>query len=771
MTTKTPGQYSPEEMDRYFNDPEFRQQRLRNTPGPNGGKRRLRIALLAGIPLLALIIAYAVYLVNGLPSLEKIENPKPELATLVFSTDGEILDQFFIKNRSQVTLKEIPRTAVEGLLATEDKDFYSHWGVDAVRFVKAMVKNVLSLFHRREGASTITQQLSRSLYLGHEDTNLLETVSRKLREFVTAIQIERTFTKDEILEAYFNVVYFGKGSYGIASAAQQYFGKPVGDLSLTESAMLIGLVKGPAYYDPSSHPDRALARRNIVLSQMEKYGYLTPQQGEAARREPIQLRPADEFSRNGIAPHFVEYIRQKLTDKAEKYGFDIYRDGISVYTTIDSRMQRHANRAVEEHLGIYQQMFDKEWNWAREREALGFVLDQAVRTSPEYRKVSAQRDRDSVSSALRNSQVWVDSMLQVAKRIEVGFVVLDPKSGGILALVGGSNFKNFKYGINHITQIRRQVGSAFKPFVYTVAIDNGYAPTFELMNQPVTIMMPDGKSWRPSNSDGTFGGKATIRYAIQMSINLVAVRAIETIAPVNQVIDYAKRMGITATLPPYTSLALGAGEVEPLEMAAAFGVFSNHGVYVEPNAILRIEDKDGNVIEENMPSQREVISEETAFIMTSMLEGVVDGGTGSHVRDFFQLPAAGKTGTTSEFADAWFVGFTPQLSAAVWVGFDNKIVRFKTWDGQGGRAAAPIWGRFMKYTYEDPAIGMPLEYFTKPDGVLQETICTETKKLATEFCPKTATEYFTSKTLPGRCDKHTTSKWKEGEEGLGNISF
>jgi penicillin-binding protein 1A len=360
----------------------------------------------------------------------------------------------------------------------------------------------------------------------------------------------------------------------------------------------------------------------------------------------------------------------------------------------------------------------------------------------------------------------------VAKQIEVGFVVLDPKTGGILAMVGGANFKSFKYGLNHVTQIRRQVGSSFKPFVYTVAIDNGYPPTFELLTQPVTIMMPDGKSWRPSNSDGTFGGKSTIREAIRMSINLVAVRAVEQkVAPINQVIEYAKRMGITAVLPPYESLALGAADIQPLEMASAFGVFANHGVFVEPNAIVRIEDKDGNVIEENLPAQREVIGEETAFIMTSMLEGVVDGGTGSRVRDFFAFPAAGKTGTTSEFADAWFVGFTPQLAASVWVGFDNKTVHFKTWDGQGGRAAAPIFGRFMKYTYEDPSIGLPLEYFVKPDGVLRETICTETKKLATEYCPRTMTEYFTSKTLPGRCDKHTSSKWNEGEEGLGNVSF
>jgi penicillin-binding protein 1A len=434
-------------------------------------------------------------------------------------------------------------------------------------------------------------------------------------------------------------------------------------------------------------------------------------------------------------------------------------------------MQRYANRAVEEHLAQYQAMFDKMWDWRRERDVLTRVIDQSIKTSPEYRKALSARQRDSIYYALRNNSAWVDSMEAVAQRIEVGFVAIDHRTGGILAMVGGSNFKNFKYGLNHVTQIKRQVGSAFKPFVYTVAIDNGFPPTYELLNQPVTILMADGKRWTPSNSDGQFGGKATIREAIKKSINLVAVRAIEEIAPVNLVIEYAKRMGITSALPPYASLALGAGEVSPLEMTAAFGVFANRGVYVEPISILKIEDKDGNIIEENTPMQREVLSEETSFIMTSLLEGVVNGGTGGHVRDYFQLPAAGKTGTTTEFADAWFVGYTPQISAGVWVGFDNKSVHFTTWDGQGGRAAAPIWGRFMKYVYDDPNIAMPLEYFEKPASVFRDTICVDTKKLATPFCPNTTTEYFTEKTRPGKCDKHTSAKWKEGEEGQGTISF
>jgi penicillin-binding protein 1A len=770
MAKKRTGPLSPEDMNRYFDDPEFRRQHgsKGSTPPP---RRWLRGLLIFGLPTLIIMGAYTWYLFSGLPGLEKIENPRPELSTRVFSSDGEILDQFFIKNRSQMALKDIPITVQNALIATEDKDFYSHWGVDAVRFVKAMIKNAFTLFRHPEGASTITQQLARNLYLGKDDKNAFDTVTRKIREFITSVQLERNFTKEEILEFYLNVVYFGRGSYGIASAAQEYFGKNVQDLTLPETALLIAVVKGPAFYDPTRHPERALGRRNVVLSQMVKYDYITEEVAAQAKAEPIQLKATDDFSRTGIATHFVEYIRQQLRDKAEKYGFDIYRDGISVYTTLDSRMQRHANRAVEEHLAGYQALFDKQWSWAHEREALSFVIDQSIRTSGMYRNAPGPRERDSVYQALKADRPWLDSMMHVAQQIEVGFVAIDPTSGGILAMVGGTNFKQFKYGLNHVTQIRRQVGSAFKPFVYTVAIDNGYPPTFELLNQPVTVLLADGKRWTPSNSDNTFSAKSTIREAIRMSINLVAVRAVQSIAPIPKVIDYAKRMGITSPLPPYESLALGAGEISPLEMASAFGVFANRGVYVEPTSILRIEDKDGNIIEENFPMQREVLSEETAFLMTSMLEGVVNGGTGSHVRDFFQLPAAGKTGTTNEFADAWFIGFTPQISASAWVGFDNKSVRFKTWDGQGGRAAAPIWGRFMKYVYEDPEIAMPLQYFEKPAGVLQETICTETKKLATQYCPATATEYFTAKMLPGRCDKHTTSKWKEGEEGQGGISF
>ncbi|HXX62493.1 MAG TPA: PBP1A family penicillin-binding protein [Bacteroidota bacterium] len=766
----TEQKYSPEQMDRYFSDPQYRKMNRRKNLWT---RFSVKTRIWAGAGLLAFIIGliYWNYLVSGLPSLERIENPKPELATKVLSIDGEVLDQFFIKNRTRLQLSDIPKTVVDALIATEDKDFYNHWGVDLVRFSKAMIKNIFSL-RLKEGASTITQQLARNLYLGHSDRNVFDTATRKIREFMTSVQLEQTFTKDEILEFYLNVVYFGKGAYGIAAASQVYFGKPPAELTLGETATLIAVLKGPGYYDPSGrHPERALNRRNTVISQMLKYNYITPQQAETARAEPIVLKTTDEVAAAGIAPHFVEYVRKQLAQKAEKYGFDIYRDGIAVYTTLDSRMQRYANRAVSEHLQIYQKLFDKEWSWAGEPEALGRVIDQSIKSSPQYLRAMTAVARDSVYAALHSDRAWADSMEHLAQSIETGFIAIDAKSGGILAMVGGANYKSFKYGLNHVTQIRRQVGSAFKPFVYTVAIDNGYAPCYELLNQPVTIMMADGKRWTPSNSDGQFGGKSTIREAIKHSINLVAVRAIMQIAPVAQVINYAKRMGVVSPLPPYESLALGAGDVSPLEMAGAFAVFANHGVYVEPYSILRIEDKDGNVIEENTPMRREVFSDQTAFIMTSMLEGVVNGGTGGHVRDFFQMPAAGKTGTTTEFADAWFVGYTPQIAAAVWVGFDNRSVHFRTWDGQGGRAAAPIWGRFMKYTYDDPSIAMPLEYFERPAKVYADTICVETKKLATPYCPEKMVEYFTDQTRPGKCDKHTTSKWREGDQGTGTISF
>ncbi|MBI5475240.1 MAG: PBP1A family penicillin-binding protein [Ignavibacteriales bacterium] len=724
-------------------------------------KRTVIIGLIAAV---ILSVLYGIYLFSGLPSLEQLENPKPEFATKVYSIDGEIIDQYYIKNRTSVTLDQLPPHLVDALIATEDKNFYGHWGVDLPRFMRAMVKNIFTL-RLREGASTITQQLARNLYeLKGFNENVFSKMTRKIREFITAVQIERNYTKKEILEMYLSITFFGRSAYGISSAAQIYFGKTPKELTTSESALLIALLKGPGAYDPFRHFEKAINRRNTVLSQMVKYDYLTEQEAESAKNEKLEFIPLDEQLQAGIAPHFVEMVRQQLIQRAEKYGFDIYRDGLSVYTTLDSRMQRYANRAIEEHLNEYQPAFSKSWNWKNHRDELKQVVSLAIRTSDQYRDALSDKQRDSMAKAFKKNQHYIDSVKEIASRIEVGFTAIDHTNGNILAMVGGSEFKMFKYGLNHVTQIKRQPGSAFKPLVYTVAIDNGYPPCYEILNQPVTLMMADGSRWAPENFDHTFGGKFTLREAIKQSINLVAIRAIMEIAPVSTVIQYAHRMGIKSDLPPYESLAIGTGEVQPLELISAFGVYANKGVHVEPIAILRIEDKNGNVIEENQPAKREVLSEETAYLMTNMMEGSVNGGSAARVRNYFVRPAAGKTGTTQEYADAWFVGFTPQITAGVWVGFDNKSVHFTTSDGQGGRAAAPIWGRFMKYVYEDPKINLPIAYFIQPEGVVSDTICVETKKIATEFCPEKEVEIFNKKFIPGKCTKHAVKNWKELEE-------
>ncbi|HLB00438.1 MAG TPA: transglycosylase domain-containing protein, partial [Bacteroidota bacterium] len=456
--------------------------------------------IIAGTVVLVAAGVYFVYLLSGLPSLEQLENPKAELSTKVYSIDGEVLDKFYVKNRVQITLGELPSYIIEALLATEDKNFYSHWGVDLPRFARAMVKNMLTL-QLREGASTITQQLSRNLYdLKGQRESLFGKVTRKLREFVTAVQIERNYTKAEILEMYLSVAYFGRSAYGIATASQTYFSKNVWDLSRPEAATLIGLLRGPAVYDPFNHPDRALSRRNVVLNQMVKNGYLPEEDYQKLKGGPLDVNPDHADNPTGIAPHFVEWIRQTLIDKAEEYGFDIYRDGLSVYTTLDSRMQRAANTAVESHLGEYQPDFNKEWKWDRHPDIQKQVVAQAIRTSDLYRSMP-RSGQDSFFRALSANAHFIDSVRKEAAQIEVGFVALDHSNGNILAMVGGSNFRTFKYGLNHVTQIQRQPGSAFKPFVYTVAIDNGYPPSFEVLNQPITLIMANGKRWAPNNFD------------------------------------------------------------------------------------------------------------------------------------------------------------------------------------------------------------------------------------------------------------------------------
>ncbi len=747
---------SQEELHKYFNDPSYRRKSSRSF-----WRKHRKFFLWNFVIVFFIVIILGIYVYQGLPSFEELENPKPSLASNVYSYDGQILGQFFIQNRIETHIDSLPKHLINALIATEDRKFYSHWGVDLDRFFKAIVKNIITLSGKGGGASTITQQLARNLYkLIEKEENFLDVILRKVREMITAIQIEKTYTKDEILVMYLNISYFGRGSYGIESAARNYFGKPASQLNLQESALLIALLRNPTFYDPIRNPENSYSRRNLILRIMSETGYITATEYQTARADNIRLVRTSEFTKS-IAPQFLEYVRQQLVQKAEKYNLDLYKDGLNIYTTIDYNMQKHANEAVAEHLKEYQELFDKSWSWKNKDDVVRSIIDKAIKSHPSFLVAANDQERSMVELELKNSKSFIDSVKKVAQTIEAGFVTIDPKTGFIKAMVGGVN-QNFMYGLNHVTQIKRQPGSAFKPIIYTVAVDNGYPLSTEISNEPITIQ--DGNQvYTPKNSNDEYGGYLSLRQALAGSVNVISVRLIyEGLAPLYEIPVYAKRLGIMSPIQPVYSVALGTSEVSPLELTTAFSTIANKGVYTEPIGILRVEDRNGLLLEDFRPEVHEALSPQTAYLMTELLQGVVDGGTAQGIRRFFNLPAAGKTGTTQDFADAWFVGFTPQLCAGVWVGFDDQRVKFTGWYGQGAKAAAPIWAKFMQKVYDDRKIGLPLTYFDEPEGLNTVTLCETTlrqgaPKLATEFCPKKITDIVNSKFIPAPCDIHTSS--------------
>lgn len=693
-------------------------------------KKNLRyIILSAGLLFLTAAILFFLYVFEGLVSLEELENPKAQLASNVYSIDGELIDQFYNENRVEVSIDSIPSLVINALIATEDKNFYDHWGVDLQRFIKAMIKNVV-LF-RREGASTITMQLAKNLYgFKAKNENKVGTVIRKIREWITAVQIEKTYTKPEILEMYFNISYFGRSAYGIAMASKIYFDKDVKDLSVQDAGILVSLLKSPGGYDPFKKYDNAFRRRNLVMQNMVDEGFLSEEVFEKIKLEKINVsyKKVHEKIYGSLAPHFVEYIRQQLERLSDKYGFDIYEGGLRIYTTLDSRMQKIANRAAQLHLDRFQKQFDASWNWNRYRAILNEVLDRAVKNRPEYKSASSPEERRAFYIKIMKDNNFVDSVKNDEKKIEVGFVAVDTKTGEILAMVGGRDTK-FKYGLNHVTQIRRQPGSAFKPFIYTVAIDRGLYPAFPIENKPFSFDDGSAKPWSPANFDHSTGGFTTLRSAMAESFNLVAARLVieNDYVPLPEIGRFAALMGIKTKLNLTPAISLGTSVVTPLELVSGFATLGNKGVYNEPISILRIEDKDGVVIANFTSEAREAISEETAYIVTDMMTSVMQSGTGASARSVynFQRPAAGKTGTNTDYADAWFIGFTPQITAGVWVGFDDQRITFTGSYGQGSAAALPIWAIFMHDVYTQ--INLPFEDFQVPPSgnVIQAAFCKE----------------------------------------------
>jgi|TARA_B110000914_G_scaffold41228_1_gene34640 penicillin-binding protein 1A len=681
------------------------------------------------------VLLFILFLSRDLPSIEQLENYDPDLVTRIYSSDGKILSELFLQKRVFVELNIIPKHMQDAVIASEDRRFYEHWGLSLRSVARAISINILSLSYR-QGFSTLTQQLARNLYktIGFEDSIL-----RKIKEVITAVQIERTYTKDEILEMYLNTVHFGHGTYGVEAATKRFFGKESNELSVDESALLVGLLPSPASYSPIRHPERARKRRNTVLRLMRDQKYIT--HNEHAQYRAMTLESVKELPIRGLAPYFTEYVRRLLEKEDEALNINIYRDGLKIYTTLDSRLQALAEKVVLDAITTSQSKLNNRIiNNKEEFELLGHLTIH---------------DEDSVKMMMQGeAQLYKD--LRAKLLVQTAFVAIDPKTGAIVAMIGGRPDYHDQY--NRAVQAKRQPGSVFKPFVYTTALENGYTVSQQLLNQPVVLNVQntDGSwvKWKPQNYGGSTGGLTTLREGLRKSLNLISVRIVQQdYAPAEQVKRTAQRMGISTDIRAVDAIALGTSEVIPLEMVAAYAAYANKGVYSKPFAITKIEDRYGNTIREYNAVQYEVLSEEIAFLMTNLMQTVMDRGTGGSARWKYKFtrPAAGKTGTTQGWSDAWFVGFTPQLAAGVWYGVDDYQVSLGI--GQdGSKAALPTWARFMRDGHD--ILEMPRVNFQRPSGVVVSEICSVSKMGARKACPVEEEVYKSGSEPAQKCRIH-----------------
>lgn len=710
--------------------------------------RGLKLTLLLLLIGLLTLAAFTLYFSPNLPSIAQLEVYEPKLSTKVLSADGKVIKEFYRERRTRVPLYEIPQYVVQALLATEDHRFYEHWGVDMIRFVKSAMVNVATM-SASQGFSSLTQQLSRNLYFETEKSE--KTLSRKFKEILTAIQIERTYSKREILEMYLTHMYFGNDAYGIQAAAKNFFGKDAADLSLVESAYLIGHLQAPSYY--ARNLEAADRRKVIVLKRMLDVGYITKAQYDEAKDEKVVLGGSRFEEASGEAPYFTEYVRQQLEVLSDSLHFNIYEDGLRVFTTLDSRAQAAAEAAYDQSV--------KEKFKGLDRFGAGVLASEARLHLPRYLRQDGYTE-ESIASLL-TSKSAVDSLCSLYGAVQASFLALDPTNGHILAMIGGRDFS--KYKLNHVTQITRQPGSTFKPFLYTAAIDNGYSPTFKLLNQDVVLIMDDGKRWTPQNYDGSRGGPTSLREALAKSLNLPAVRLMQEVVPPATVVSYAHKMGIETPLQPVDALALGVSDVVPIQIISAYGVFANKGIHVEPVAITKIEDREGTILYQSVPRYKEALSAETAFIMADMLKSGYEWGTGATARKFgFTKIAASKTGTTQKWSDAWYIGFTPYIVAGVWIGYDAYEVTLGN-KNPGAVICSPIWGRFMTAVYD--SLLLPDQDFEMPAGVVRLEVCKDSGMLALTTCPNKIKEVFNAKYQPTEtCPLHVPSS-KGKKRGIG----
>lgn len=693
------------------------------------------------------MISFEVFF--DLPSVAELQNPKSNLATVIYSSDMKTLGKYYAENRVSVKYYELDKDLVDALIATEDARFHEHSGVDLKALGRA-VFGAATGSSSSGGGSTLSQQLAKMMF-PREKLSKFQTVIRKLKEWVIAVRLEKNYTKDEILAMYLNKFDFLHLAVGVKSASQIYFNRSQDSLEIQQAAMLIGMAKNPSLFDPIRRGESTLKRRNVVLNQMVKYGYLTQQKYDSLKTLPLGLIYRPEDHNDGLAPYFREYLREyflkewcaKHINPETKKPYNIYKDGLKIYTTIDSRMQQYAEEAVTEHMTDLQKMFTKEcktkknapFAWNVNKEQIENIMISSMKRSDRYRSLkNAGLSREQIISEFKKPVAMTvyslrgdidttmtpwDSIRYYKSFLHTGFVSIDPSTGYVKAWVGGVNHKHFKF--DHAKVGKRQVGSTFKPFVYAMAIQEGYSPCYQVPNVRTCITIPDQPDWCPDNSDGNKGtGKmVTLRYALAGSINYVTAWVMKQFPP-EALVTLVRRLGITAPIDPVPSICLGTPDISVFEMVAANATFANKGTYIQPTFITRIEDKNGKVLEEFFPTTDEVFSEEKAYTMIQLMRGVVDRGTGSRLRSRYNLrnEIAGKTGTTQNNADGWFMGLTPDLVAGCWVGGEERSVHFNsTNEGQGASMALPIWGKFFQKVYADPTLKITKNGFVKPTNM------------------------------------------------------
>ncbi|GAA4280130.1 penicillin-binding protein 1A [Gaetbulibacter aestuarii] len=733
-----------------------------------------------GILSIVLIFLLASWGVFGeLPDYTVLENPKTNLATEIISSDGKTLGKFYLNdNRTPVSYNELPQHLVDALIATEDARYRSHSGIDARGTLRAIFK-----LGSGGGASTISQQLAKQLFTVQVSDSKLQRAFQKVKEWIIAAKLERQYTKNEIIAQYFNIYDFLNNADGIRSAASIYFDKEPRDLNIKESAMLVGMFKNSALYNPRRNPEGVKNRRNVVLAQMYKYGYISEQQKDSLQATPLDLKYTPQSHRDGIATYFRAYLDGFMKDwiknnpKPDGTRWSLYNDGLKIYTTIDSRMQKYAEEAVQKHMPRLQKEFDHQNTPDRNPTAPFLELDQSeikdlmhrsMRQSERWRhmKYDLKKDdkeieesfykatqtrifawKDGLATEIDTIMKPIDSMRYYKSFLRAGMMSMDPQTGHVKAWVGGINYRNFQYDM--VKQGRRQVGSTFKPFVYATAIDQLHlSPCDEFPDTPFCIeknKFGNPEQWCPKNSGGDddYGGKRTLKNALANSVNTITARLIDKVGP-QPVVDLAHKMGVESDIPAVPSIALGTADLSIYEMVGAFATFANKGVYTKPVMVTSIEDKNGTILYQFKPETRDVLSAETAYVTVKLLEGVTEGGSGTRLRHTFGVnqpvykeiitgypyqfdnPIAGKTGTTQNQSDGWFMGMVPNLVTGVWVGGEDRAVHFRTITyGQGASMALPIWALYMKSCYADEDLNVSKGEFEAPENLTINVDCTK----------------------------------------------